>query len=72
MINEQLEGKFHLLKGMDKEILDRCELEAIDNEIDESEAIVARVINCRRAIELFVNSTVTKHTWNSTTSNYPT
>ena len=59
MINEQLEGKLHLLKGMDKEILDCCELETIDNEIEESEAIVARVINCRRAIELFINSTTT-------------
>ena len=35
VINEQLEGKLHLLKGMDKEILDHCELEAIDNELEE-------------------------------------
>ena len=59
VINEQLEGKLSLLKEMDKDILDRCELEAIEHEIEESEAVVAKVINCRRAIELFVVSTTT-------------
>ena len=56
VINEQLEGKLSLLKGMDRDILERCELEAIDHELEESEAIAAKIINCRRAIELFVVS----------------
>ena len=56
VINEQLEGKLSLLKGMDGDILECCELEAIDHELEESEAIVAKIINCRRAIELFVVS----------------
>ena len=46
---------------MDKDILDCCKLEAIETEIEESEAIVARprVINCRQKIELFIASTTT-------------
>ena len=59
VINQQLEGKLCLLKGMDKDILNCCELEAIETEIEESEAIVAKVIDCRQKIELFVASTPT-------------
>ena len=44
---------------MDKDILDYCELEAIETETEESEAIVARVIDCRQKIELFIVSTTT-------------
>lgn len=46
VINQQLEGKLSLLNGMDKDILDHCELEAIETEIEESESIVAKVIDC--------------------------
>ena len=46
VINQQLEGKLSLLKGMDKDILECCELEVIETKIDESEAIVAKVIDC--------------------------
>ena len=49
-ITQQLEGKLSLLKEMDKDILDCCELEAIETEIQESEAIVARVIDCRQKL----------------------
>ena len=58
-ITQQLEGKLSLLKDMDKDILDCCELEAIETEIEESEAIVARVIDCRQKIELFIASKTT-------------
>ena len=34
-------------------------MEAIETEIEESEAIVARVIDCRQKIELFITSTTT-------------
>ena len=44
---------------MDKDILDYCELEAIETEIEESEAIVAKVIDFRQKIELFVALTPT-------------
>ena len=49
VINEQLEGKLSLLKGMDRDILERCELEAIDHELEESEQrllIVDKQLNC--------------------------
>ena len=36
---------------MDKEILARCDLEAIANELEESEAVTAKIINCKQRIE---------------------
>ena len=56
---QQLEGKLSLLNEMDNDILDCCELQAIETEIEESEAIVAKMINCRQKIELFIASTPT-------------
>ena len=44
---------------MDKDILDCCELEALEIEMEESEAIIARVIDCRQKIELFIASITT-------------
>ena len=44
---------------MDKDILNCCELEAIETDIEESEAIVAKGINCRQKIELFIALTPT-------------
>lgn len=36
---------------MDKDILSQCELDSIDAKIEESEAVVARIINCKQQIE---------------------
>ena len=36
---------------MDKDILSQCELDSIDAEIEESEAVVARIINCKQQME---------------------
>ena len=47
VINQQLESKLNTLSDMDKDILSRCEIEAIDAEIEESEAVVAKIINCK-------------------------
>ena len=40
---QQLDGKLKVLSNIDKEILDKCEVDAIEREIDESEAISASV-----------------------------
>ena len=33
---------------MDKDILSQCELDAIDTEIEESKAVVAKITNCKQ------------------------
>ena len=48
VINQQLEGKLNMLSDMDKDILSRCELDTVDTEIEESEAVVAKIINCKQ------------------------
>ena len=45
---------------MDKDILNRCEIKAIDTEIEESEAIVAKIINCKQQIKEVTTSHVSE------------
>ena len=60
VIKQQLEVKMNLLNDMDKEILARCELDIIVTELEESEAVTAKIISCRQRIEkLTVVSPVT-------------
>ena len=56
VINQQLEGKLNMLSDMDKDILSRCELDTIDTEIEESEAVVAKIINCKQQIKEATNA----------------
>ena len=51
VIKEQLDGKLKLLSDMDEKILSLCEVEAIETEVNESETIVARVIDCKLKIK---------------------
>ena len=51
VINTLLENKLKSLKEIDQEILNICELTAINNEVKESEEIVARIIDCQRKIQ---------------------
>ena len=51
VIYQQLEGKLNLLSDMDKDILSWCEIEAINTGIEESDAIVAKIINCKQWIK---------------------
>ena len=51
VIKQQLDVKLNLLNDMDKEILTRCELDAIVNELEESEAVTAKIISCKQKIE---------------------
>ena len=50
VIKQQLDVKLNLLNDMDKEILTR-ELDAIVNELEESEAVTAKIISCKQKIE---------------------
>ena len=56
VIKQQLEGKLKLLNDMDRDILDRCEVDAIETEIDESELVIAKIINCTQQIDMAVIS----------------
>ena len=51
VIKEQLDGKLKLPSDMDEKILSLCEMEAIETEVNESETIVARVIDCKLKIK---------------------
>ena len=55
VIKQQLEGKLKLLNDMDKDILQHCEVDAIETEIEESDNVIARIINCNQRIESIVS-----------------
>ena len=47
----QLEAKQLTLNDLDREILSLCELAEVEGEIDESETILARIIECKGKLE---------------------
>ena len=51
VIKQQLDVKMNLLNDMDKDILSRCELDTISDELEESEAITAKIITCKQKID---------------------
>lgn len=51
MISSLLENKLKTLDGLDDEINSLCRLEDITKEIEESEEIVAQIIDCQKQIE---------------------
>ena len=53
---QQLDGKLRVLNDIDKEILDKCEVDTIEGEIDESEAISARILDCKQRITEVIKS----------------
>ena len=48
---QQLDGKSGLLSNIDKEILSKCNMEVIKQEINESESVTAKIINCKQRIQ---------------------
>ena len=68
VIRQQLEGKLKLLGDMDKYILSHCEVDVIETEIEESETIIARIINCTQRIDQTVVSLTSGATVSSTSS----
>ena len=47
VICEQLEGKMKVLTNLDGEIVSLCQVDDITCEIDESEGIIAKLIECK-------------------------
>ena len=51
VIRQQLEGKLSILNGMNKDILEHCDPGVIVTKIEESDAIVTKVISCKLKID---------------------
>ena len=54
VIKQQLDVKLSLLNEMDKDILSRCEIDSIADELEESEAVTAKIITCKQRIDEIV------------------
>ena len=50
VVREQLEGKMKVLTNLNGEIVSLCQVDDITREIDESEGIIAKLIECKRKI----------------------
>ena len=53
VIKQQLDGKLKLLGEMDKKIMNFCELDAIEAEVNESKAIVVKIVDFKLKVEQF-------------------
>ncbi len=51
VIKQQLDVKLSLLSDIDKDILSRCDLDVIAEELEDSEAVTAKIINCKQKVE---------------------
>ena len=47
---QQLEAKLKVLSDIDKEILSKCNVEDIEREINESETVTAKIMDCQQRI----------------------
>ena len=47
VIRQQLESKEQLLMGYDRDILSQCTLEEVDNEVNDTEEVIARILECK-------------------------
>ena len=56
-IYEQLQNKLNVLQKIDDEVLTVCSVEHIEQEIEESKAVSAKVLAYKQQIEVFLNST---------------
>ena len=54
IIHEQLDGKMKVFSNLDGEIVSLCAEEDIDQEIDDSETIIAKIIEAKRKIDFTV------------------
>ena len=52
VIRQQLEGKEQLLLDYDHDILTKCTLEEVDAEVNDTEAVTAKILECKQRIEL--------------------
>ena len=56
---QQLDGKLRVLSDIDKEILDKCDVDTIEREIDESETVTAKILECKQRISEMIKGTTT-------------
>ena len=47
VVREQFEGKMKVLTNCDSEIVSLCQVDDITRKIDESEGIIAKLIDCK-------------------------
>ena len=57
VIHEQLEGKRKVISNLDSEIVGICVIDEIEREIEESEAITAKIIQSKRKINAAIATT---------------
>ena len=62
VIREQLEGKMKVLTNLDGEIVSLCQVDDITREIDESEGIITKLIECKRKIASVMSNPVSPST----------
>ena len=55
---QQLDLKLKVLNDIDQEILAKCETSTIEGEIDESETVSARILECRQRISTALKSPI--------------
>ena len=54
IIYEQLENKMQLLQGMDSEIVTLCNLDDVEGEIDESESVLAKILEYKGRVSAVI------------------
>ena len=52
LIRQQLDSKEQLLMGYNRDILSQCTLEEVEAEVNDTEVVIARILECKRQIEL--------------------
>ena len=67
VIRQQLEGKEQLLLDYDRDILAKCTLEEVEAEVNDTESVIAKILECKRRIELVLSPPPT-HSTTGTTS----
>ena len=65
VVREQLEGKMKVLTNLDGEIVSLCHVDDITREINESEGIIAKLIECKRKIASAMSNPVSTSTISS-------
>ena len=68
IIRSLLEAKLKILSEINEEILGLCDVNDIEQEIDESAEVLARILNAKRKLERAVNSKVVNDGQNQVTS----
>ncbi|XP_078374406.1 uncharacterized protein LOC144657946 [Oculina patagonica] len=71
VIDKQLEGKLAKLDGLDKDIQSLCDLEKLEKEIEESENVTTRILDCRSRINVWKVKQQTTTSHNATEQTTP-